>query len=202
MSTRYSADVPLSDHIARVAAGLFYREGIHQVGVDRVAAEAEVTKRTLYRHFRSKDALVAAALRRAPRIRFPREGSPRAQIAGAFRAMIEFLKDSAYRGCPYIIVAAELVDVRHPARVLVTDLVRKRRRWFFDRIVEAGVTQPDLLAEQLEVLFDGALANATKRGETAPAEAALLAAEALLDAAPRMKRREKPLDESPSLPAS
>jgi AcrR family transcriptional regulator len=191
MSTRYRSDVPLSDHIARVAADLFYREGIHQVGVDRVAAEAEITKRTLYRHFGSKDALVAAALRRSPKIRFPRDGAPRAQIAGAFRAMIDFLRDSAYRGCPYIIVAAELVDARHPARVLVTDLVRKRRRWFFDRIVAAGAAQPDLLAEQLEVLFDGALANATKRGETAPAEAALLAAEALLDAAIPRRRGQR-----------
>jgi len=189
MSTRYRSDVPLADHIALVAADLFYREGIHLVGVDRVAAAAEVTKRTLYRHFRSKDMLVAAALRRAPKIRFPREGSPRSQITGAFRAMIAFLKDSAYRGCPYIIVAAELVDARHPARVLVTDLVRRRREWFRERIAAAGAAEPDLLAEQLEVLFDGALANATKRGETVPAEAALAAAEALLDAATAVPAR-------------
>ncbi|HYZ15943.1 MAG TPA: helix-turn-helix domain-containing protein [Candidatus Acidoferrum sp.] len=183
MRSRSRSDLPLADHIALVAADLFYREGIHLVGVDRVAAEAEVTKRTLYRHFRSKDALIAAALRRSPKIRFPREGSPRSQISGAFRAMIDFLKDSDYRGCPYIIIAAELTDPRHPARVIVNDLVHRRRQWFRDRVAEAGATSPELLAEQLEVLFDGALANATKRGETSPAEAALAAAEALLDAA-------------------
>ena len=174
---------PLADHIAIVAADLFYREGIHLVGVDRVAAEAEVTKRTLYRHFRSKDALVAAALRRSPKIRFPREGTPYAQIIGAFRAMIAFLEESAYRGCPWIIVAAELTDPRHPARIIVNDLVGKRRQWWYDRAVETGAAHPDLLAEQLDVLFDGALANSTKRGVTTPAEAALAAAEALLHAA-------------------
>src|ERR1700737_4342824 len=108
MAVRKPLGIPLADHIAMVAAGLFYREGIHVVGVDRIAAEAEVTKRTLYRHFRSKDALVAAALRRAPKIRFPREGTPRSQITGAFRAMIGFIEQTAYRGCPYIIASAEL----------------------------------------------------------------------------------------------
>ncbi|HEV3087941.1 MAG TPA: helix-turn-helix domain-containing protein [Candidatus Elarobacter sp.] len=189
MRTRARSDIPLADHIALVAGGLFYREGIHMVGVDRVAAEAEVTKRTLYRHFPSKDLLIAAALRRAPKIRFPRDGTPRSQISGAFRAMIEFLKSSSYRGCPYIIASAELVDPHHPARVIVNELVRRRRQWFHDRVVEAGAASPELLAEQLDVLFDGALANAVKRSETIPAEAALAAAESLLDAAtPRRKR--------------
>ncbi|MBV9408178.1 MAG: hypothetical protein JO164_05110 [Candidatus Eremiobacteraeota bacterium] len=97
--------------------------------------------------------------------------------------MIAFLEASAYRGCPWIIVAAELTDPRHPARVVVNDLVGKRRQWWRDRAAETGAAHPDLLAEQLEVLFDGALANSTKRGVTTPAEAALAAAEALLRAA-------------------
>jgi AcrR family transcriptional regulator len=172
--------IPLSDHIATVAAGLFYREGIHVVGVDRVAAEAEITKRTLYRHFRSKDELVAAALRRAPRIAFPREGDPADRIAGAFRVMIDFLRRGAYRGCPYIIAAAELTDPHHPGRVVVREMTEKRHAWFRARAAEAGATDPAMLAEQLEVLFDGALAGASKRGETLPAEAALAAAQALL----------------------
>jgi AcrR family transcriptional regulator len=180
MSVRREPGIPLGDHIALVAADLFYREGIHLVGVDRVAAEAEVTKRTLYRYFRSKDELVAASIRRAPKMRFPREGTPAEQIAGAFRTMIAFCEESEYRGCPYIIAAAELTDPRHPARVVVRDLVAKRRAWFRERAAAAGARDPDLLAEQLDVLFDGALASATKRGETAPAEAALAAAQALV----------------------
>jgi AcrR family transcriptional regulator len=180
MAVRKPVGVPLGDHIARVAGELFYREGIHLVGVDRVAAEADVTKRTLYRYFRSKDDLVAAALRRAPRISFPREGGAAERIAGAFGMMIEFVRRNAYRGCPYIIASAELSDPRHPARAVVRELAEKRRAWFRDRAAEAGASDPELLAEQLDVLFDGGLASATKRGESAPAEAALVAAEALL----------------------
>ena len=176
--------LPLPDHIAKVAADLFYREGINVVGVDRVAAEAEVTKRTLYRHFPSKDALIAAALRNMPHlITFPREGSPRERIAGAFRAMIAFVQTTAYRGCPYINASAELNDPRHPARVVVTEMVRLRRNWFRKRAAEAGASAPDVLAEQLDVLFDGAMASAMKRGDTTPAHAALAAAEALIEVA-------------------
>jgi len=182
MAVRKPQGIPLAEHIAAVAAGLFYREGIHLVGVDRIAAEAGITKRTLYHHFRSKDELVAAALRRAPKIAFPREGDPADRIAGAFRAMVDFLRRGAYRGCPYIIAAAELADPHHPGRAVVRELGAKRRAWFHARAAEAGARDPDLLAEQLEVLFDGALAGASKRGETVPAEAALAAAEALLAA--------------------
>lgn len=184
----HRAGVPLDKHIALVAAGLFYREGIHVVGVDRVAAAASVTKRTLYRYYPSKDALIAAALRRAPKIRFPTEGSPRDQILGSFRTLIAFVQDNGYRGCPYIIASAELTDHDHPARVIVQDLARRRRSWFRERAAEARAVDPELLSEQLDVLFDGALAGAAKRGEIAPAEAALLAAEALLDAATRKRR--------------
>jgi len=182
MAVRKPLGIPLSDHIAAVAAGLFYREGIHVVGVDRVAAEAEITKRTLYRHFRSKDELVAAALRRSPRISFPREGDPAERIIGAFQAMIDFLRRGAYRGCPYIIASAELTDPRHPGRIVVRTMAAKRRAWFRDRAAEAGARDPEMLSEQLDVLFDGALASSSKRGETLPAEAALVAAQALLAA--------------------
>lgn len=59
----------LKEHIAKVAAELFYSEGITAVGVDRIADVAQVTKRTIYHHFSSKDDLIAAALRVAPTIR-------------------------------------------------------------------------------------------------------------------------------------
>src|SRR3984885_2834813 len=111
-------------------------EGIPPVGVDRIAAEAGITKRTLYHHFRSKDELVAAALRRAPKIAFPREGDPADRIAGAFRAMVDFLRRGAYRGCPYIIAAAELADPHHPRRAVVRELGAQRRAWFHARAAE------------------------------------------------------------------
>jgi AcrR family transcriptional regulator len=180
---RTPGDIPLSDHIARVAANLFYREGFHVVGVDRVAAKAEITKRTLYRYYPSKDELIAAALRRGARIAFPKDGPPRERILGAFDGLIELINTPSYHGCPYINAAAELTNRNHPGRVIVEQLTARRRRWFQDRVTELGVPHPEVLAEQLDVLFDGALANAMKRVVDTPAIAAREAATILLDAA-------------------
>src|SRR5579863_5339861 len=96
----------LKEHIAKSAALLFYRDGIHAVGVDRIADEAHVTKRTLYHHYPSKDALIAAALRVSPVVPFPREGKPIERIIGVFEALGEFLKYTDYRGCPLIFFTA------------------------------------------------------------------------------------------------
>lgn len=173
MRLRGPAGQPLRDHIAEVAARLFYEHGIHAIGVDRIAASAEVTKRTLYRHFRSKDELIAASLRRAPLVRFPEHGDPVARLIGAFETLETFLCDTSYRGCPYIFYTAELTERSHPARRLIERRLLARRQWFRDRAAEAGLRNPEDVAERLDVLFDGALASGAKRGDVVAARAAL-----------------------------
>ena len=163
----------LHDHIAEVAARLFYQNGIGAVGVDRIAGAAQITKRTLYRHYRSKDELIAASLRRAPLVRFPTEGDPIPRIVGAFEAMAVFLGDTAYRGCPFIFYSAELIDRSHAARRIIERRLQKRRAWFRDRAAEAGLADPERVAERLDVLFDGALASSAKRGDVVAARTAL-----------------------------
>jgi AcrR family transcriptional regulator len=170
----------LKQHIAAVAASLFYAEGINTVGVDRVADTAGVTKRTLYHHFPSKDELVAEALRAAPGVLFPSEGAPLERVRGAFEALTTFLTDTAFRGCPYIIFSAELTDRSHPARQLIQRRIEKRRKWFEARLQEAGARNPAALAEELDVLFDGALASGAKRGTLEPVLAAKRGAVRLL----------------------
>jgi AcrR family transcriptional regulator len=170
----------LKAHIAKIAAALFYRDGIQAVGVDRIALEAGVTKRTLYHHYASKDDLITAALRVSPIITFPREGAPVERILGAFHALKEFLACTDFRGCPYIFFTAELVDRNHPARHMVQRRVAQRRAWFADMAREAGANDPISLAEQLDVLFDGALASGTKREDLRPADAAVKAARTLI----------------------
>ena len=162
----------LKEHIAKVAAELFYTEGIHRVGVDRVADKAGVTKRTLYHHFSSKKLLITEALRGARIVLFPQEGAPLERIYGAFDALTAYLRDSDYRGCPYIIYNAELTDRRHPARALIERRIFKRRKWFETRLREAGIARPEAVSEEVDVLFDGALASATKRCSLEPVWAA------------------------------
>jgi AcrR family transcriptional regulator len=155
----------MAQYIAEVAARLFYREGVHAVGVDRVADTAELTKRTIYRHYRSKDELIAGAIRYAPRVPFPESGPPVERMLGAFAALETFLTDVDYRGCPYIIFSAELAERDHPARTVIDRYLGKRRGWFRDRAAEAGLRNPERVAEELDVLFDGAVASGAKRGD-------------------------------------
>ena len=177
----------LASHIAEVAAELFYQRGINLVGVDAIANAAGITKRTLYRHFASKDNLVVASLSHGPSVNFPPAGEPRKRLLGAFDDLIRFVGAPTYRGCPYINAAAELTNPAHPARKIVENFTTRRRSWFRRRLTEAGVSDAEMLAEQLDLLFDGALANATKRRSTAPAVAARAAAQTLINAA--LKRR-------------
>jgi AcrR family transcriptional regulator len=172
MRLRGPAGKPTADYIAEVAAALFYRDGIHAVGVDRIADTAGLTKRTMYRYYRSKDELIAASLRHAPRVPFPECGPPAERIVGAFTMLEEFLTGSQYRGCPYIIFTAELTDPGHPARRLIERLLAKRRAWFRDRAAEAGFAEPDRLAEELDLLFDGAVSSGAKRCDVVAAQTA------------------------------
>ncbi|MDP9024470.1 MAG: TetR/AcrR family transcriptional regulator [Candidatus Eremiobacteraeota bacterium] len=172
---------PTADHIAEVAGRLFYSEGIHEIGVDRIAMVANVTKRTLYRHFPSKDHLLAAALRRESPLGI-REclGPADYRVDEVFRQVVEFVSSPEFRGCPFINAAAQLPNPLHPARAAIRETRERRRLWFRARVVELGALDPELLADKLMVLFDGALAGATIRMSVAPAYAAADAASALI----------------------
>lgn len=178
---RRRGGLPLPDHIATVAAALFYERGINLVGVDLIADRAGVSKRTVYRHFATKDDLIAASLERGPFVGFPNAGSPRERLLGAFDELIQFVGQPTYRGCPYINASVEITSPKHPARLIIQEKTERRRRWFKRRLEDMGLPQPEMLSEVLDVLFDGALANATKRRTTTPALAARTAAETLID---------------------
>ncbi|HEX8805439.1 MAG TPA: hypothetical protein VF741_00765, partial [Candidatus Aquilonibacter sp.] len=107
-------------------------------------------------------------------------GTPVDRIIGAFTRLREFLSETDYRGCPYIFFTAELVDRNHPARRMIQRRIAKRRAWFKDMCEVADARDADTLAEQLDVLFDGALASGAKRDDLRPVDAAISAAKALL----------------------
>lgn len=162
--------------IREVAGELFFREGIHAVGVDRIAAEAGVTKRTLYRHFETKEILIAAALRSTEIVRWPLAGKPADRVRRAFDAMIVYLERHELRGCPLNVAAAELPDPKHPGRVAIAERTSARRAWFVACARDAGATDPIRVGERLELLFDGALTTCPKRSDLAPARVARAAA--------------------------
>lgn len=176
-----------SERILKAATRLFYQEGIRAVGVDAVAAAAGVTKRTLYYHFESKDALVAACLqRRAREAAEAPELSPAAAVA-AILARFDDLRDwfgtGRFRGCPFVNAVTEVGAPDHPAVRIAQAFKSERRRWFAVLLGRAGAAEPDALAAQLMLLVDGCIVGALVRGTAEPAVEAAAAARTLLRAA-------------------
>ncbi|MDD7941939.1 TetR family transcriptional regulator [Actinomycetospora lutea] len=179
---------PGARRILDVAAELFYAHGIHAVGVDTIAAESGVTKRTLYDRFGSKDALVATYLReRDERWRARVSAAVEAQDDPVRRALAPFavledwVAEGTSRGCAFVNAFAELDDPDHPARPVIDDEKRWLRALFATELARAGLADPDGLALQLLVLHEGALVtHAVAAAPGAPA-AAWAAARSLVD---------------------
>ncbi|MEL6385648.1 MAG: TetR/AcrR family transcriptional regulator, partial [Cyanobacteria bacterium J06626_18] len=106
-----ATDKPLREHILEVADALFYEQGIHAVGIDRVIAVAGIAKTSLYRYFPSKDALIKAYLERRDE-RFWREleialadcdSDPRSQLVGIIDWIAQLLEGTTCHGCPFLL---------------------------------------------------------------------------------------------------
>lgn len=166
----------LREHILETATLLFYAHGIRAVGVDLIVAEAGVAKTSLYRHFRTKDDLIAAFLGREDEQFWQtwQEVADRyADNAGAeLDAHLEWigarLARPNYRGCPQINAVAEFSDPKHPARKIAGDHKAEMRRRLKTIAVRLGSDRPDELAGQLALLINGAFVSA---GMLAPEEA-------------------------------
>jgi AcrR family transcriptional regulator len=184
------ADVAGSPRERLLAAAneLFYREGVHTVGIDRVIERAGVAKATLYSSFGSKDELIAAYLegrhermRERMRRAIARRRSPRARLLAPFDVQEELAADTSYRGCAFANATAETHGASADAAVAVY------RAWvrqtFAELAAEAGARNPAALARQLHLLWDGASQSARMDHDPASVRAARAAAAALLDAA-------------------
>jgi AcrR family transcriptional regulator len=172
-----------AERILAAADKLFYSQGIRAVGVDTVAAEAGVSKRTLYNHYPSKDDLIAAYLTARFKQIAPSDAPAREQILGLFDYLERRFSDSKFRGCPYINAVTELSDPKHPAAGIAIRFKEQRRLWFRALIERLGAKNPDALATQLQILSEGALTAALVRGDPSLARCARDAAEVLLDCA-------------------
>jgi AcrR family transcriptional regulator len=177
------------ERILAAADRLFYAKGIRAVGVDAVAAAAGVSKRTLYNHYPSKDALIAAYLQARFKHIAPSDAPAREQILGAFDRLERMFADGSFRGCPYVNAVTEIGDPRHAAASIAVQFKEQRRLWFRALLERLGVRDADALATQLQLLNEGALAGALVRGDPALARSARAAAEVLLDAAKVRSRK-------------
>ncbi len=180
---RWAARETMRERILETADKLFYGRGIRAVGVDTIAAEIGISKRTLYNYFPSKDALIVAYLSRRS---IPLETSDRPpveQILGVFDRLERSFAGKAFRGCPFVNAVAELGEPMHAANKIAVAFKEQRRIWFRKLLVQLDAADPDGLAMQLAILVDGAIAAALVRGDPSVARAAKEAARVLLAAA-------------------
>ena len=178
------------ERILQAATSLFYAQGINATGVEELATYAQVSKRTLYQHFASKDELVQAYLRRfedecllASESALDRTDlTPRERLLAIYEAL-EAPTGGPARGCPYVGASVENALPEHPAH----QLAAAHKRAFAQRLAataaEAGARDPDTLARQLALLLDGAAAQGVVYDSAQPAVAARAAAAALIDLA-------------------
>ena len=183
----------MRERILETADRLFYSQGIRAVGVDTVAAEIGISKRTLYNYFPSKDELIVAYLQRRLRPTPASDLPPAEQILGNFQRLERTFSAGVFRGCPFVNAVAEIKEPGHAANEVAFAFKEQRRLWFRDLLAKLKVKDPDSLALQLQILADGAIAAALVRGDPKVAVTAGEAARTLLQAAgvklPRPKRR-------------
>ena len=158
----------LRERILSAASKLFYKNGVHAVGVDLVVKESGIAKTSLYRHFGSKDSLVAAFLeeedadfwRQWDGIAARYRESPAAELDAYVDWMATRLRRPGYRGCPQLNVAAELPDSKHPARRVARAHEEKMRERFASLARRLGLRRPVEIGAQLALIFDGAFISA------------------------------------------
>lgn len=154
------------ERLLETASRLFYAEGIHSVGVDRLVNEAGITRATFYRHFPTKEALIEAYLRatddrlRANVDRAFTDRNPEQALEALLDLMDARTSALGFRGCEFINAAAEYPDDSHPVHIAVDT----HRRWFRETVTELaaemGHPDPQQAGEYLVLLHDGLLVAA------------------------------------------
>jgi AcrR family transcriptional regulator len=177
------------ERLLDAANELFYTEGVHTVGIDRIIERAGVAKASLYNLFGSKEALVVAYL--ASRHDHTTSqlteaiGSvddPRQKILAVFETQAQQYEQSDFNGCAFIAASTE-----EPSGGLVEQAADQFRTWiramFTDLAEQAGAPDQGSLGRQLHLIYDGAgLAGRMDHHDPAIAPSARDAVEALLDA--------------------
>lgn len=164
--------IPPRERILAIAADLFYRHGIRAVGVDSIAEGAGTNKMTLYRHFASKDELVAEYLRCLAEkassswdaLAAQHPGNPRGQLRGWLEDMAAHVASGDERGCPLANAAVELPERDHPARRVIEAFKTAQRQRIIELCSTAELAEPEMLADELFLLLEGARVTAQSMG--------------------------------------
>jgi AcrR family transcriptional regulator len=157
------------ERVLRTAYDLFCRHGVQAIGVDRIVAEADVAKVTLYKHFRSKQELIVAVLdlreelwtrawlqREIER----RAETPTTRLLAIFDLLDEWFRREDYEGCLF---NNSMLEIHDPTNLIRATAVQKRAniRSFLQGLAEEGrATSPEALARDWQMLMSGAIVAA------------------------------------------
>ncbi|WP_395018355.1 TetR/AcrR family transcriptional regulator [Dongia sp.] len=197
VESRESAEKRPRERILATARELFYRDGIRAVGVEMIAAEAGTNKMTLYRNFGSKEELIAEYLRGEVKAverhwddliaRHPAD--PKALILAWLKDMGALMTRPESRGCPMVNAAVELPDPDHPGR----KVIEQHKLAIRDRLAaacrKAGLAHPELLADQIHMLVEGAGVCLQSVGPDGPSHRLVKIVESLLEGAEKTPRK-------------
>lgn len=179
------------ERLLDAAAVLFYEQGFHAVGVDRILDEVGVTKTTFYNHFESKDALVVAVLEHRDQRDMDalaaelerRGGTMRERLLVLFDVLEQWLDDAGFKGCLFINAAAQYPNPNDPVHVAATRHREHLQQTLADLARKAGARDPDELANQLCLLAAAAISSRHLSGDAEAARTARRMADVLVDAA-------------------
>jgi AcrR family transcriptional regulator len=195
--TRKACDLaarPPRERILIAARDLFYRHGLHPVGVDAIAEAALTNKMTLYRHFKSKDELIVAYIQQLADEgddvwqRILSENAPQRRLDAWVDYVEDVFSNKLERGCALANAAVEL-DCEHPAKTLIESYKRRKRRQLEKLFKDACYRDPQLLADEVFLLFEGARIN-IQCGKRGPASRVVQMLRNLLASAPRRNHPE------------
>jgi AcrR family transcriptional regulator len=177
------------ERLIECAGDLFYRDGFHAVGLDRILNDVGVTKTTFYNHFESKESLVLEVLRthddwwRRTFQKLLREqcgDDPRAQLQGLFKALKGMLNDDSFNGCIFVNVAAEFPLPHDPIHIAAKEHKQAMELILRDLALRGRATDPIALSEELAILMEGAYVTQQITRNPATADIAARAAQCVL----------------------
>lgn len=182
---------PTRERLMDAAAMLFYGQGFHAIGLDRILDEVGVTKTTFYNHFESKDALIVAVLEHRDQRDMDalaaeldrRGGAPRERLLLVFDVLDEWFGDEGFKGCLFINAAAQYPNPNDPVHVAAMRHSANLQRVLAELARAAGASEPDELGRQLGLLAAAAITARHVGGDAEAARTARRMAEVLVDSA-------------------
>ncbi|MDB5980700.1 MAG: TetR family transcriptional regulator [Pseudomonas sp.] len=185
MNTQTTTDI--RNTVLKTAEQLIYQHGIHATGMDLLVRTSGVARKSIYRHFSTKDDIAAQALHARDirwmawfRTEVDKAQTPADRILNLFSVLKNWFVSEGFRGCAFINTAGEVGDAADPVRLIAKEHKQKLLDYTLELCKEYGASDPDALAKQLLILMDGAITVARVMGDHSSADSARDIAKSLL----------------------